>query len=490
MTLPSSRLPRRAAPIALALALAAALLAALAPHAAASPTQLSIMQDESELLRGGADLRNKRLDEFRALGVDVVKVRAEWRAIAPAGSSKPDGFNAADPSQYPSENWRPYDELVRGSADRGMRVLFMLGGRAPEWADGRLGPNAAEFGQFVQAIGTRYSGSSSYADALGGAGLPRVDLWSVWNEPNLDPWIEKQYSGSVPYSPRIYRGLVFAARDGLASSGHGADQMLIGELLPFARTSRSRDRVRPLEFLRELACVDRRFRAYRGSAARKRGCEGFRAIPGTGLAYHPYTLRGGPNVSQANRDDASIGQLSRITSTLDKLSKRRRLESGRMPLWLTEFGFQSNPPDRFQTPISQIPDFLGQSEWIAYRNSRVASYAQYPYVDDPSLAGFQSGLFFNNGEPKKSVLAAYRMPLFVDRRSSKTVTVFGGVRPASGGTVTVESRLGRRGKWRALGTVPLNASGYFQRVFRVSSPTKRYYRFAAGEERTRIARAR
>ena len=74
-------------------------------------------------------------------------------------------------------------------------------------------------------------------------------------------------------------------------------------------------------------------------------------IPGTGLAYHPYTLAGGPDVPTPNPGDASIGELSRVIRTLDRLSKAKRLVSHRMPLWITEFGFQTDPPDPYQSPI-------------------------------------------------------------------------------------------------------------------------------------------
>ena len=46
------------------------------------------------------------------------------------------GFVGDDPSQYPSAHWFPYDSLVRGAAARGLRVMFLVGGRAPDWADG------------------------------------------------------------------------------------------------------------------------------------------------------------------------------------------------------------------------------------------------------------------------------------------------------------------------------------------------------------------
>lgn len=490
-------------------ALALAALALPAGEAGANRSQLTIIQHDADLLRD-PDLRNRRLDEFRALGVEVVKLRMDWRTLAPDGDRRPDGFDATNPASYPADRWAPYDEAIKGIASRGMRPYIMLGGRAPEWATAGRGnvdrPNGDEFRQWVQAVGTRYSGTyggqPGYMDPLGGGSpatgaLPRVDIWGIWNEPNLLSWLAPQYRRGLPYSPRVYRGLVYGAFDGLSASGHGSDSILIGELLPFARSGRTRDKVRPVQFLRELACVDSRYRPYTGRSARSRGCSNFRPIPGNGLAYHPYTLSGGPRVRSPHRDDASISELSRITRALSLLDRRRRLATRRMPIWISEFGYQTDPPDRlFGSRISRVPGFMGESEWIAFRNSRVASYAQYLLVDDPvqgsgaaRYAGFQTGLRFSNGEAKPGVYAAFELPFFVRRRSSSRVEVFGGVRAgAEGDQVVVEQRLGR-GDFRELGTVALGTNGYFLRTFSLSRADRREYRFRWRDRESRRARA-
>jgi hypothetical protein len=317
-------------------------------------------------------------------------------------------------------------------------------------------------------------------------------MWSVWNEPNLVNWLSPQYAGGRLEAPRIYRGLLNAVHGGLAATGHGGDEFFFGELLPFSRSAgRDRFRIRPLAFLRELACVDGNYHPYSGSTARGHGCDHFKPLPGTGFAYHPYTLAGGPDIATPNPDEATISDLGRVLHALDRLSNAHRFQSHRMPIWISEFGFQTSPPDPYATPLGRVPDFLGQSEWLAYRNPRVASYSQYPLVDDPLTgggAGFQSGLRTHKGKKKPGVYDAFRLPLFVQRRSSSVVEVFGGVRTGTaGGQVTIESRLGK-GKFKALsgGTVALNSEGYFDRVFSVSKAAKRKYRFRfpGGKSRT------
>lgn len=507
-----------------AVAFALATVLAVAGSATANRTQPTMLQDDAQLVLGSQAQRDARLDEFKRIGVDIVKVRLSWRGVAPSNTSrtKPSGFDGTDPAAYPAGAWDAYDAIVRGAEARGLRVFFQLGGNAPEWATpGKRRsavhkPRAGEFRAFVRAVGTRYSGtyggsgggpaptppgggglplpitaagSGDVTAAQAGSAIPRVALYSVWNEPNLVSWLAPQRSKGAPASPRIYRQLLYAAADGLGESGHGSDELLLGELLPYVGSGRGNSRTRPLAFLRELACVNRRYRTFRGRAAKKRGCKGkFRKLPGTGVAFHPYTLGGGPNVPVRNRDDASIATLGRVTKTLDRLGKKRRLVRRKMPLWITEFGFQSRPPDRYATPLRKIPGFMAQSERIAWGNSRVASFSQYPLVDDRPRGGFQSGLRFANGKAKPRVYNAFRHTIYVRRLSSSRVEVFGAERAAGSGNVTIESKRGKR-KWKRAATVPVNGAGYFRRVLKLGAASKRKYRFRYGSSKSRAARA-
>jgi len=506
----------------------------------ASPTQISIVQDEQRLIEEGPAAQAAALDEIKSIGAEVVKVTVNWRNLAPGGSRKPAGFVGDNPAEYNPAEWAMYDSLVRGAAARGLRVMFLVGGHAPDWAVGsgsRTGvfrPNPVEFGNFVKALGARYSGTYNPGGPAGGpppppgpppcstptppgdpcptpiaaslqrAGaasvqahaaddgpLPRVSIWSIWNEPNLSGWLEPQYTRrKVPVSPSIYRGLFLSAYDALSVTGHAKDEILMGELLPFARSGKTYpSRVSPIKFLRELACVNSRYHAYRGDAAAARGCTNYRPLPGTGIAYHPYTLAGGPDTLTPLADDATINDLTRLDRALRRLS--RRFVDRKMPIWITEFGFQTDPPDPFASPISLVPRFMGESEWLAYHDRRVRSYAQYPLDDDSTSGrglarfhGYQSGIDSSSGRPKKGVYQAFQTPLFVRLVSASRVEVFGGVRAASGGTVSLETALGR--SFRPLATVGLNRMGYFDRTFRLSKAAKRRFRFKFGRETSTV----
>ena len=86
-------------------AVLAAIAAVLAGPATAQAarTQQTMMEDSTQLLTLGDTERNFTLDQFKALDADIVKVRVEWRDIAPdpASRRKPAGFDATDPVAYP-----------------------------------------------------------------------------------------------------------------------------------------------------------------------------------------------------------------------------------------------------------------------------------------------------------------------------------------------------------------------------------------------------
>jgi hypothetical protein len=158
-----------------------------------------------------------------------------------------------------------------------------------------------------------------------------------------------------------------------------------------------------------------------------------------------------------------------------------------MPIWSTEFGFQSSPPDRFASKLSRIPGFLGESElWLSLRNRRVASYSQYTMTDTPLRGGgdvfgtWQGGLRFADGRPKRDVYDAFRLPIFVRQLGPSAVEVRGAARPGGAGSVVqVQQRRGSRGGFADLGgpiTVS-NSQGYFTARFRIAKASRRSFRF-------------
>src|SRR5437763_11842101 len=174
----------------------------------------TILEAQTELYNAPAPT----VDLLKQLGVDEVKVFMPWNSLAPdpLSHSRP-VFDATSPAAYAAGGWGPYDTIVREAAARGIGVDLALEAPAPIWAAGRdvprgttagfLGawkPSAHEFGRFVTAVGTRYSGH--YTPPGGPSALPRVSSWSIWNEPTYGQQLAPQSVGhsTVEVSPAMY----------------------------------------------------------------------------------------------------------------------------------------------------------------------------------------------------------------------------------------------------------------------------------------------
>src|SRR5947209_12865500 len=114
-----------------------------------------------------------------------------WRSLAPDPESArvPSALHAQDPNVYPASAWAPFDTILRDAKARDIAVDLTPGQPAPQWATtpgappgppGVWKPSAAQFGAFMRAVGTRYSGSFRPPGAS--APLPRVAFWGIWNE--------------------------------------------------------------------------------------------------------------------------------------------------------------------------------------------------------------------------------------------------------------------------------------------------------------------
>jgi hypothetical protein len=430
------------------------------------------------MLRAGPAELERALTDVVALGADGVRAVVVWRDVAPEprAARRPAGFRPGDPAGYPADRWDRLDDLVRGTAGRGLSLLLSPSPPAPAWASRCTGsiarrqlcrPGGRQYGAFLRALGRRYSGA--YPDENQGGGLlPRVVRWSFGNEPNQATWLRPQFArrDGVTYAAAAvtYRAMVRGAIRGLRRSRHGGDEMLLGETSPIGRQA-GRLAVRsvpPKTFVRTLLCVGAGGRALRGKAARVTGCRRFARLPVTGFAHHPYA-RGGSQPPRTRGNPAteitmaSIGRLERV---LDAAARRGRIRAG-LPIHYTENGFQTDPPDRvFGVPLARQGEYLNQSDWMAYRNPRIRSVAQYKLADDAPIASFQSGLRFADGTAKPA-WDAYRLPIWVSRRGAARLRVYGQVRPLGNGatgTVALESAPPGGGVFTTVRTVAVRSA--------------------------------
>ncbi len=494
------------------LSLAAVLLSAAALHAApatASVTQESLFQDDNQLKANPTGT----MQTLRDLGVQRLRVNLTWNTVAPAPTSthRPKGFNASDPAAYTASAWAPYDAIVRAGATYGVSIDFTIDGPAPLWATGSGAPrgtsgffrgawqpSAKEFALFVRAVGTRYSGSYK---PRGSSALPRVNFWSIWNEPNYGYDIAPQGVGShqsIPNSPHVYRNLLNAAWASLGATGHSTrtDRILFGEVTPHGVNAWGVfSNMKPLIFLRSLYCVDSGYHPLRGSSAAAQGCpttasgsRNFRRqtpalFSASGFADHPYEQASAPNRpthlcgsklcvgAPSDPDFADLPEIPRLERTLDRLNGVYGSHT-RFPVWSTEYGFRTQPPDP-NLGVSQTTaaGYMNWAEYLSYRQPRLYSYSQYQLVDSPPPAFFDTALENPNGSHKPGY-DAYRMPLYLPTTSTQAghkLEIWGGARPAGyarldtgqAQSVQIQFQRGSSGAWQTLETVAIaNSKGY------------------------------
>jgi hypothetical protein len=441
--------------------LALALVAA--PTAAhASKGEWSIFEDHTALIQSGLAKRVETLDRIKALGADTLRIEFRWNEIAPDphAKTKPK-FDASDPAAYQgAPNAYPgfglYDDLVRRADALGFRILATITGDAPRWATagGKGGSfananykvNADYYAEFAQAIARRYAGNFE--------GLPAIRYFSIWNEPN-----HKQFLKPLGSAPAIYRQLVAKGIPALRKGAVKGAKVFVGETAPSGVAGKS---IGPRAFLQQWLCLNSRWKRINTG-----GCRNFRKVDADGYAHHPY---GPPGPVSTTKDTVSIGVISRLFGYLDKAGARGRIR-GHLPVYDTEFGYQSNPPERnVSTTPSRQAQLINEKEEVHYRSGRLKSYSQYLMFDDRALSSFQTGIRFRSGKAKPAY-AAYRLPIVAHNLGRRGVYVWGRVRPGKGARF-VQLQVGNRNYGPRLRT---NSGGYFG----VKRQRKGNYRFKA-----------
>jgi hypothetical protein len=394
-------------------------------------------------------LVDRTLNDVVSLGITAVRVVVFWNTVVP--EQRPDGFDAADPED-PSYDFSRYDGFLRAADERGIETLVTISGPGPAWTsdsgDGLVNPNPEEFGEFAEAVATRYGGGFDPGDGR----LPAADYWSVWNEPNLGIFLRPQLVDGVPYSPLLYRKLYLAAQESIEEAAPETP-ILIGETAPTGGF----DSVDPIPFARGVLCLD--------EAALAPACESGE-IRAAGWAVHPYGTAGQAPFEPPPSDDfVTIDSLAGIAEVLDEAADVGTAPED-LPIHISEYGVQSEPDPFIGVPLETQAAYLSIAEQFAYADPRVESFAQYLMRDDPPdrapgqlYGGFESGLRFHDG-PAKPSYDAFRLPLAV-RREGASVHLWGLVRPAREAT-EVEIRIADGGREKSLESVGTDETGIFE----------------------------
>lgn len=448
------------------------------PERAAAPPRVElVVQDDGMLRAQPRDTVRAGMRELADLGVDRIRVTAPWYGLAPGNESavKPE-FDATESAAYPQEQWRQLDATIEEAIAAGMKPMVDVSFWAPRWAVGRpalqpgrynWNPSVEEFGLFAEAIAERYSGR--YVDPHTGRRLPAVRLWTTWNEPNhpaflMPQWIRRD-GRWLPSAPHHYRAMHEVAYEALKRADP-RNRVLVGGTTSIGTQERGTGRsLPPLRFVRELACVGDDL-----EPLDRRECDGYRPLRADGFSHHPYAFTVPPDQPHGNRDSVTMATLGRLVDLLAELHRRGRIER-RLDVYVTEYGFESNPPDPYRgVPLDVQAAYHSQASAMAWRQDGVRMFAQYlvvdipPDPDDPpgsraALRTYQTGIKFSDGAHKPA-RQALKLPLWIDG-----LRAWAQVRPGRGPQRVAFERMEPDGSWTgATGPLRTDRDGVIERT--------------------------
>jgi hypothetical protein len=391
----------------------------------------------------------------REAGGRFVRIQLYWGGAAP--TTRPPSWNPSDPND-PAYDWVASDEAVRHALAAGLTPLMQVDG-APGWAQrcqtpavlaGAIcDPNPADLRAFATAAASRYSGRTP--------GIPAVKYWQALNEPNLSLFFFPQFEANgKPLSPFLYRELINAFYAGVKAA-EPADVVVLGGLGPIAVPKYT---IGPMRFARLLLCM----KGSKNPKPTKDDCGG--GVNFDVFAIQPYTT-GGP-AHEGGPNDVQIGDLPKLQKLIAAADRVDRIKGQfkKTPLWVTEFSWDSKPPDPNGLPMRIETRWVAEALHTAW-SAGVSNFFWYSLRDGvhdgskPYSETLESGLYFRGPtleeDHPKPFLRAFRFPFVA--YPGKSLSFWG--RTPSGGSGKVSIQLLEGGKWRKATAVRADKNGIF-----------------------------
>jgi hypothetical protein len=337
---------------------------------------------DDEQIYGRTDWAFTQLKSLRA---GIVRVTLDWAAVAKLRPA-----DAADPAD-PAYNWTAVDNVITKAAQNRMRVVLAVYG-TPRWAGparNRLPRRITDLRLFSFAAATRYSGT--YRVEAGEnepeRTLGAVRFWLAWNEPNNPIFLKPQWKkvGGVwrPQSAFDYAKICSAIWAGVHSTGLANEKVACGVTGPRGNNApaSSRPSTSPLVFLTWL---------------RRAGLKRFDAY-----AHHPYygSRLEKPSTVPRTKNAVTLGNIGVLMRQLKRLYGSKRL-------WVTEYGYQTRPPDRFfGVSYALQAKYVHQAYALARKTRGIDMFVWFLIRDERRLAGWQSGVMTSNGRRKPAFRA-------------------------------------------------------------------------------------
>jgi len=326
----------------------------------------------------------------KKLRAQVIRADLYWGGM-PLAVARKKPTNAKDHTD-PAYNWTPYDHLVQVAAKYNVKILFTIWG-TPRWANGghaaRYAPtNGRDLQNFAYAAAKHFSGSEVDANDVE---IPAVRLWTAWNEPNqlfqLYPQYKRIKGKYVMVSAKSYAKICAAVYAGVHATHYSGEKVACGVTAPRGNNNPSGKRGTPSPQAFMIA-------------VRKAGLKKFDAY-----AHNPYSgPRELPTTKPHTKGAYTLGNVDDMIKQVTKLWGRKRI-------WLTEYAYQTNPPDRaFGVSYQKQASYLKQAFAMARKNSRIDMMLWFQLKDEPGIGGWQSGVLTARGKKKPAYTAFARLP--------------------------------------------------------------------------------
>jgi Cellulase (glycosyl hydrolase family 5) len=396
-------------------------------------------------------------------GSQIVRLYLYWNRVVDDQNTEP--VAPQNPTFYHHWNDDGLVDAVDEAVSRGLKVMLTIRS-APLYAQGN-GTNG-------DSRGTYRPNSSMLADFTKAATLqfPSVHIWGVWNEPNLASFLSPQYNSKGKLiSPALYKDLLDAA----APVIHAADPQNIvvaGETAPF-HFVRNGEPINPgpLLFLRSLLCMT-------GRSHPTSACNPRPKVKADIIATHPYTS--GNVWHHAYRaDDVSFGDLPQwkklVLAAAHAGHFKNKDDASAVDLWITEFSWDTKPPDPKAVPTSLHVRWTAEALYRAWQlGIRTLIWGQlrdYPISKRQYFGQYQSGFYYANDKTKPS-LTAFRFP-FVAYAGGGRISAWGRTPGSAPGRVQIDRKTSSG--WHRVTRVDTNPQGVFKKSWK-SSRTSGYLR--------------
>jgi len=252
---------------------------------------------------------------------------------------------------------------------------------------------------------------AAYAAAVVRA-LPEVKAVIVGNEPNLSTFWNPQFEpDGGDAAATAYEDLLGRSYDAIKAAR--SDVLVVGGAVSPRGADRpegSRPTHSPTRFIADLGA------AYRSSGRTTPLMDAF--------AIHPYMQASSDSPVTAHPDNTTItiADYPKLVHLLDAAFRGTAQPARSLPVYYTEFGVQTavpaskrqyytdldSPAGSDVVPFGTQAHFYRRALELAYCQPTVRGLFFFHTFDEPSLNGWQSGLYFADGSPKPSLPAFQR----------------------------------------------------------------------------------